>query len=370
MKCKKILFVKPPDRYLEDEFVYQQLGPHYLQSFLAQCEIPSDILVLYERSTARENRLIGLVENPSISDLNMLYLDSDGRSLDESFDHAIFSNYDIIGMSVMSPQAPDAYMLVELINHTYPEITTVIGGSHPRYYRDQVESLPPPLAFDFIVPQDGWVPMFNIATGKVKKQEKSQVLIDNYPKLTDVPPPTRPLGLMGRYRFEIAGVPAYHTITALGCPFTCHFCESGIESVRMFSERMLDYDLSVIAKTQNALGHEKKSVMFFDDVGLMNPRQVSHLASLVEKHNFDTWRAFTHAYLVNKFGEKLLRPFLDTGGEENWYGAGNRFTILPRPDQQEKRTKTARLRALRIGQNSERTGHCRRCVYHDFPLGR
>jgi len=179
MKCKKILFVKPPDRYLEDEFVYQQLGPHYLQSFLAQCEIPSDILVLYERSTARENRLIGLVENPSISDLNMLYLDSDGRSLDESFDHAIFSNYDIIGMSVMSPQAPDAYMLVELINHTYPEITTVIGGSHPRYYRDQVESLPPPLAFDFIVPQDGWVPMFNIATDKVKKQEKSQVLIDN-----------------------------------------------------------------------------------------------------------------------------------------------------------------------------------------------
>ena len=30
----KILFVKPPDRFLEDEFVYQQLGPHYLQSFL------------------------------------------------------------------------------------------------------------------------------------------------------------------------------------------------------------------------------------------------------------------------------------------------------------------------------------------------
>ena len=46
----KILFVKPPDRFLEDEFVYQQLGPHYLQSFLKQYEITSDILVFYEQS--------------------------------------------------------------------------------------------------------------------------------------------------------------------------------------------------------------------------------------------------------------------------------------------------------------------------------
>ena len=48
---------------------------------------------------------------------------------------------------------------------------------------------------------------------------------------------------MSRYEFEIAGIPAYHTITALGCPFTCHFCESGIERVRMFSETMIEADL-------------------------------------------------------------------------------------------------------------------------------
>ena len=53
----KILFVKPPDRFLEDEFVYQQLGPHYLQSFLKQYEIPSDILVLMN------NRMLGINVN-------------------------------------------------------------------------------------------------------------------------------------------------------------------------------------------------------------------------------------------------------------------------------------------------------------------
>ena len=63
MKDNNILLIKPPDRYLENEFVYQQLGPHYLQSFLMQYEIPSDILVLYEDVTSRENRRNGSTES-------------------------------------------------------------------------------------------------------------------------------------------------------------------------------------------------------------------------------------------------------------------------------------------------------------------
>ena len=73
----KILFVKPPDRFLEDEFVYQQLGPHYLQSFLKQHEIPSDILVLYEHSDVRNKRESGEINEISLDDLNMLFLGVD-----------------------------------------------------------------------------------------------------------------------------------------------------------------------------------------------------------------------------------------------------------------------------------------------------
>ena len=32
------------------------------------------------------------------------------------------------------------------------------------------------------------------------------------------------------------------------------------------------------------------------------------------KHNYTTWRAFTHAYLVVRFKERLLAPFAETGG--------------------------------------------------------
>ena len=310
----KILFVKPPDRFLEDEFVYQQLGPHYLQSFLKQHEIPSDILVLYEHSDVRNKRESGEINEISLDDLNMLFLGVDGNSKDTAFDNNIFQNYDILALSVMSPQAKDAYLISRLINSLYPKITTVIGGSHPRYYQKQVETLPNSMAFDFIVPQDGWAPIYKIATGQIRKTKKSIVLIDNSLKLTELPAPSRPLSLMERYNFDIAGVPAYHTITALGCPFTCNFCESGREKVRKFSESMIDEDLSVMAEAHESLNHKKKAVMFFDDVGLMNPKQVEALSDLVKKHNYTTWRAFTHAYLVVRFKEHLLSPFAETGG--------------------------------------------------------
>ena len=310
----RVLFVKPPDRFLENEFVYQQLGPHYLQSYLQVHGIESDLLVLYERLSIRKARASGILAALSLDDLNMLFLGADGRVVDDVFDVSIVGDYNVVGLSVMSPQAPDAYLLHKTIKRLYPEITTVIGGSHPRYYQDQVVALPPNMAFDFVVPQDGWQPMLDIASGKVKKNGQSTLMVDNMPKLTALPAPSRPEALMERYRFDIAGAPAFHTVSALGCPFTCHFCESGIESVRRFSEAMINHDLEVMAATHAKLGHARKSVMFFDDVGLMNPKQVGRLSELVNQHGYNTWRAFTHAYLVRKFDSDLLEPFVRTGG--------------------------------------------------------
>ncbi len=311
---KRILFVKPPDRFLEDEFVYQQLGPNYLQSFLAEHGAPSDLAIFYQSEEARTERSTNPKRPLLLEDLKALLIRSDGTSSDEIFDEKIFLDYEVIAMSVMTPQAPDAYLLNKKIKQLHPGITTVIGGSHPRYYQDQVVALPSELSFDFIVPQNGWQPILDITIGKAEKTNGPRVLADNMSKLTDLPPPTRPHQLMKRYKFEIGGAPAFHTVTALGCPFTCHFCESGIESVRTFSNQVIDQDLSVMAEVHRELGHSTSAVMFFDDIGLMSPKQVERLSILVSKHRFTTWRAFTHAYLVVRHKENLLVPFRDTGG--------------------------------------------------------
>ena len=76
---------------------------------------------------------------------------------------------------------------------------------------------------------------------------------------------------------------------------------------------MIEHDLRIMAETHQELGNKKKAVMFFDDVGLMNPRQVVRLSELVSKYDYTTWRAFTHAYLVVRFKEELIEPFVDTG---------------------------------------------------------
>lgn len=313
-KRNKVLFVKPPDRFLENEFVYQQLGPYYLQSFLEQHDIPSDMLIFYEPPEVRNGREFGNINEYSLNQLKMVFLGADGNNFDVPYDQSIFENYDVVGLSVMSPQSLDACLVSETINKYYPHITTIIGGSHPRYYQDLIESLPEKKAFDFIVPQDGWNPVLQIASGQIHKSKKSILLKDYVTELFDIPPPSRPLPLMKLYNFEIAGVPAFHSITAMGCMFSCNFCESGNEKLRRFGMNAIDEDIEKMAKVHNELGHEKKAVMFFDDVGLISPRQAEELSTLVRKHGYATWRAFTHAYIVAKYKEGLLGPFRDTGG--------------------------------------------------------
>lgn len=76
----KVLFIKPSDRFLENEFVYQQLGLNYLQPYIQQFDILSDILILNELQEMREARSNGIIEKLSLNELNMLLITAEGGS--------------------------------------------------------------------------------------------------------------------------------------------------------------------------------------------------------------------------------------------------------------------------------------------------
>lgn len=315
MKYQKILFVKLPDRFLENEFVFQQLGPHYLQAYLDQHGIPSDLLVLFERDSERKVRLLKRETSYDLSQLTMLFIENTGKFIEQPFNSSVFSDYNVVAFSVMTPQARDAYLVSALIKQEFPNVITAIGGSHAKYYLNEVINLPDEMAFDFVVPHDGWEPILEIAMSPNSSKKKSQICSHRFSNLFKIiAPPTRPIPLMERYNFEIAGVKAFHTITALGCPYSCNFCEAGGETLRKFSYELIFKDLQEVSKCHIELGRSKYGVMFFDDVGLISPSQVETLSELVKKSGFTTWRAFTHAFLVNKHKESLLKPFQVTGG--------------------------------------------------------
>ncbi|PCJ21058.1 MAG: hypothetical protein COB02_00275 [Candidatus Cloacimonadota bacterium] len=306
MKKPSVLYIKPPDPYLQDEFVYQQLGPHYLQSYTDYHGYDSKMLILYVKDRTNEPK--------SIYDLNMLLFCGEKEEYDGIFDENIFSEFDLLALSVMSPQAEYAYWISELVNKKFKKQKLLIGGSHARYYLDQVKSLNSDLSFDYIVPQDGWFPILDLLEKGLPNLEKSSIFSHKQNLKEIFTPPTRPTALLNKYHYEIAGLKAYHMVTALGCPFSCHFCESGFESVRFFSEDLIKKDLAKISQVHRDLGREKFSIMFFDDVGLLNPKQTQKLSNMIINEGFTTWRAFTHAYLIVKYKSRLLQPFYESGG--------------------------------------------------------
>ena len=306
----RTLFVKPPDPYLQDEFVYQQLAPHYLQSWLAVHGFASAQLVLYVRARADGSRPLP----KRLADCHMLLVEDGEPVLDQPFDSAVFADFDLVAQSVMTPQAEYARWVTATVHREYPRARVMIGGSHARYYLEQVVGDRGLQACDYVVPQDGWQPILAMLNEGLPDRGRGHILSHQHDLGEITMAPTRPTELMARYRYEIAGLPAFHTVTALGCPFTCHFCEAGGERTRYFPTAMIDHDLQTMADTHRALGREHYAVMFFDDVGLLNPRQTRALSERVAAHGYSAWRAFTHAYLIVRHGEKLLGPFADTGG--------------------------------------------------------
>lgn len=306
----RTLFVKPPDPFLQDEFVYQQLAPHYLQAWLTQHDYPSALLVLYQKPRADGSR-----PTPRrLGDFHMLLIEHGELVLDQPFDGVVLADFDLIALSVMTPQAEYARWLTACARREAPRARVMIGGSHARYYLEEVVNETGVEACDYVVPHDGWRPLLDVLDARLPRRGRGQVLSHQQDLAEVVLPPTRPVDLMSRYRYEIAGLPAFHTVTALGCPFTCNFCEAGGERTRHFPATMIDADLAAMAAAHRALGREHYAVMFFDDVGLLNPRQTRALSARVAAHGYSAWRAFTHAYLIVRHREALLGPFADTGG--------------------------------------------------------
>ena len=78
---KFLAVIITPGRFLDDEFVYQQLGSHYLHSYLSSNGFDSDLLVLYQKTSQIVPSMEPALADPfyhNRRDIRRFLIDDDG----------------------------------------------------------------------------------------------------------------------------------------------------------------------------------------------------------------------------------------------------------------------------------------------------
>src|SRR3990167_7741638 len=182
---KKVLLINCRSPYLDDSKIYVPLANLYLKSYVE------------EHSS------------------HQVFLGDDGYDLNCM---ETFEPYDIIGLSVMTPQRQEALNLLGMIKLFHPQKKVVIGGPHCKYYLNDLVNQ----GWDHIVNLDGERALLKILNG-----EASRIVSDVMSKqdILDQPRPDRSsheaIKMIKNYHYRLGNRNATTMMVARGCPEKC-----------------------------------------------------------------------------------------------------------------------------------------------------
>lgn len=240
-----------------------------------------------------------------------------------------FSQFDAVGISVMTPQREEASKLAREIKSKHPEKTIIVGGPHIKHYKNEAEKNP---NFDYLVPLDGERPLLDLSLGK----QKSRVLVDVMSKedIAKSPRPDRTsdnaIEVIGHYNYRLGGRRATTMMTSRGCPMACAFCEDARTIAKWSSLENLREEMDDIKRLNFG------AVYLFDDLFAIAMDKVRPIAEELKKRDL-IYRCNGQANFFTKWGEEFAKLLSDTGCYEIAFGheSGNQ-TIL---DNVDKKTK-------------------------------
>jgi anaerobic magnesium-protoporphyrin IX monomethyl ester cyclase len=228
-------------------------------------------------------------------------------------DLAWVSDYDAVGISIMTPQRHEALRLAAAIKAVSPRTTVIAGGPHVKHYWQELAKQP---VFDFLVPLDGEKALAAILAGQAHSRILSSVLTRE--EIATQPRPDRTsdnaVQVLQRYRYLLQGRPATTLMTARGCPERCTFCEEAMTAVRWSSRDSIAQQLDDI----RAIGW--RAVYIFDDLFAISLPKIGPICQELLKR--DLWyRCNAQARYFTKWGEEMARLLADTGCVELAFGA-------------------------------------------------
>jgi radical SAM superfamily enzyme YgiQ (UPF0313 family) len=240
-------------------------------------------------------------------------------------------NYDIVGLSVLTPQRFEAVDLVKSVKKKNPNVTIVVGGPHVTHIDTiWMEKVP---ETDIAVRGEGEYPFLQIVKGTPLKEinnitfrEEKKIIrnstlsyvknldslpflaydkfpLEKYAYLSDVPDRTQIKRQVGM-------------ITSRGCSNRCLFCSApgqfGWFWRGQSPKRVVDEIEYVIKK----FGVDY--IRFFDDHFTFNKKRTIEICQEIKKRNLDIrWRCETR---VDFFDEELAKIMFESGCHEVEFG--------------------------------------------------
>lgn len=199
-----------------------------------------------------------------------------------------FEEFDVIGVSIMTPQRKEASMILNRVKSRWPQKVMVAGGAHVASYTDDIEKE----TWDYLVRGDGERDIVRILKGEAKGRILNDIFMGE--ELEQIPKPDR-IGrrdFLERHCYELKpGMKSTVLIIGRGCPFGCAFCTSARSTTRWHNVDLVKEELADI----NELGY--KGFYIPDDLFAINLQKVRPYLDAIKKSGL-LFRCNAHARLM------------------------------------------------------------------------
>lgn len=256
----------------------------------------------------------------------------------------IYKDFDLIGLSCVTPQTQQAYKIRSLIKRHYPHIKVMIGGPHAHYYKEECVRE----GFDMVCLGDGERIFESILCGNIKMLERllhpsttedTLIFQDQLSEseMNTYPIPLRQKEYLSRYKYLMRGRLATTLVNSRGCPMRCEFCEHRLTRPRWHSVEHFK------ASVESVISLGIHAIMIFDDLFAISPNKIEPYIEILKKYHYESdliFRCFGHAKVIAKFPE-MVNMLAEAGCVEMGFGAESASQMIL--DNVSKGTKVGEL---------------------------
>ena len=306
---KKVLLTTLRSPFLDSQYVFPYLGILYL---LAVAEKTGMRIKYVKAEGAR-------ISEQDFRDYDMFFTESiDLEDVEQ------YKQFDLLGISCMTPQGDQAYQLRRQFKKISPETIVMIGGPHAKHYlQGCVEE-----KFDIVITGDGERVFEELLTGAISKlqtrvseksSENTLVFNDSLAEaeMNDYPIPFRHREYLSQYNYLLDNKNATTLVNSRGCPMGCSFCEDRRTKGRWYTPEHFRKEV------ENIVGLGYEAIMIFDDLFAISLKRLKPYAEILHEFhekNGLVFRCFGHARIMSQQPE-IAACLAGSGCVEIGFGA-------------------------------------------------